>query len=324
MKDTGVTLTRHWTSAAEAELQRLFTVRLNPDDEVLTPDQVVERSKGAIVLCPTITDRIDAELIGRLPDSVRLMACFGAGIERIDIQAAHARGIPVSNTPGAVTEETADLAFGLIIAACRRFSEGQDFVRSRDWSGFSINFMLGSRVHGQTLGLVGMGKIGTAVARRAGGFGMRVLYYSRNRNPATEEETGAVYCEDLATLLAESDIVSLHCPMSDDTHHLIDEKELAGMKPTAVLVNTSRGPVVSESALVCALKEGQIAAAGLDVYEFEPQVSRELCDLENVVLLPHLGSATRAARDAMGFRVIENIISFLETGILLDEVPPTG
>jgi glyoxylate reductase len=320
MKDKIVTVTRHWTPAAEVELQRLFSARLNVEDQELTADQIVERCDGASVLCPTVTDWIDAELIGRLPNSVRLIACFGAGIERTDVDAARSQGIPVSNTPGAVTEETADLAFGLIIAACRRFSEAQEFIRHGDWDGFSINFMLGTRVHGQTLGIVGMGNIGTAVARRARGFGMRLLYHGRNRNLPAEEKTGAEFCPDLEALLAESDIVSLHCPMNDSTRHLVDEKELAHMKPTAVLVNTSRGPVVRESALVKALKGGQIAAAGLDVFEFEPKVSQELRDLENVVLLPHLGSATRATRDAMGFRVIDNIVSFLKTGKVLDEL----
>ncbi len=250
MKDTVVTLTRHWTPDVEAELQRRFAVRLNIEDDILTADQVIERCQGALVFSPTISDLIDDELIRQLPDSVRLIACFGAGVERVDIGAAHARGILVSNTPAAVTEETADLTFGLIIAACRRFAEGQDFVRKRDWDGFSINFMLGTRVHGQTLGIIGMGNIGTAVARRAMGFGMHILYHNRRRNPSVEQETGAGYCPDLDTLLAESDIVTLHCPLNENTRFLIDEPELASMKSTAVLVNTARGPVVRESALV--------------------------------------------------------------------------
>lgn len=320
MKDTIVTLTRRWTPAAETRMGERFDARFNSTDETLSPDQILERCRNATVLCPTVSDYIDRDLIDALPESIRLLACFGAGIERIDAAAATARGILVSNTPAAVTEETADIAFGLIIAACRRFPEGQDFVRKRDWSGFSINFMLGTRVHGQTLGIVGMGNIGSAVARRALGFGMKILYHNRNRNEAAEQETGAEYRADLESLLRDSDIVSLHCPLSDKTSGLIGSKELELMKNTAVLVNTSRGPVVRESALVQALREGQISAAGLDVYEFEPEVSRELCELENVALLPHLGSATRAARDAMGFRVIENIESFLESGEVLDRV----
>lgn len=320
MKNTVVTLTRHWTPAAETELERLFTVRLNREDTPLSAGEMIERCQGADVFCPTISDFIHRDVVFALPESVRLIACFGAGIERIDAAAAAERGILVSNTPAAVTEETADLAFGLIIGACRRFSEGQDFVRERDWHGFGINFMLGRRVHSQTLGIVGLGNIGLAVARRAIGFGMRLLYHGRNRRPEAEAETGAEYRESLEDLLAESDIVTLHCPLSDETRHLIAAPQLEAMKSTAVLVNTSRGPVIEEAALIDALRERRIAAAGLDVYEFEPEVPEALCKLDNVFLLPHLGSATQEARDAMGFRVIENIASFLQSGGVLDPV----
>lgn len=320
MKNTIVTLTRRWTSEIEEELDNRFTTRFNPDDRVLSHDEILERCEDACVLCPTISDVIDEDLIRRLPVTVRLIASFGAGVERIDIAAANARDIIVSNTPGAVVDDTADLAFGLIIAASRRFCESDAFLRQGYWKHFSLDFMLGSSIHGKTLGIVGMGDIGTAVARRAHGFNMHLIYHNRHRNLAAENELGAVYCEDLESLLQQADIVSLHCPLTEETRHLINRDSLRLMKHSAILINTARGPVVDESALITALKEGVIATAGLDVFEFEPRVSEELFNLKNTVLLPHLGTATHEARNAMGKRVIDNIVSFLKTGTAPDEV----
>ena len=320
MKNTIVTLTRRWTPEVEQELARKFSPRFNPEDSILNPDEIVERCEDAVVLCPTVSDAIDKYLIDRLPVTVRLIASFGVGVERIDVGAANARGITVSNTPGAVVDDTADLAFGLIIATSRRFCEGDDLVRAGHWNKFSLDFMLGSSVHGKTLGIVGMGDIGTAVARRALGFNMRIIYHNRHRNPAAEQELGAVYCGRLEELLGQSDIVSLHCPLTDETRHLINGTSLQQMKRDAILINTARGPVVEETALVSALEEGIIAAAGLDVFEFEPQVREELRNLKNTVLTPHLGTATHEARNAMGRRVINNIISYLSTAGVPDEV----
>lgn len=314
MKDAIVTLTRRWTPNVEQALKNKFTVRFNQEDKILEPEEILERCEDAIVLCPTVSDVIDEYLIDRLPVSVRLIACIGVGVERIDIEAANARDIVISNTPGVVVDDTADLAFGLIIAASRRFSEGDALLRRGQWQKFSLTFMLGSSVHGKTLGIVGMGDIGTAVARRAHGFNMRILYHNRHRNPVAERELGAIYCEDLEILLKKADIVSLHCPLTDESRHLIDSETLQQMKSTAILINTSRGAVVDEAALIDALKEGVIAAAGLDVYEFEPRIAEELSKLKNTVLIPHLGTATHEARDAMGYRVIDNITSFLKTG----------
>ena len=309
-----VTLTRRWPARVEAELQQEFSVRLNADDHVMQREELLEHCAGATVLCPTITDAIDRELIDRLPGTIRLIANFGAGTDRIDVAAAGMRGILVSNTPGAVVEDTADLAIGLIIAACRRFSEGEALLRGGGWAGFSLDRLLGTSVHGKTLGLVGMGKIGEAVARRAGGFGMRVLYHNRQRRPDAEQGLGAEYCHSLEDLLSRSDIVSLHCPLTPETRHLIDARAFGHMRPGSVLVNTARGAVINEHDLVQALRQGAIRAAALDVYEYEPRVSRELLDLENTVLIPHLGTATEEARYAMGRRVMENITSFRDSG----------
>ena len=320
MKNTIVTLTRRWTPVIEQELSDKFTARLNPEDKIFNPDEIVGRCKDALVLCPTVSDVIDDYLIDRLPGSVRLIANYGAGVERISIAAATARGMLVSNTPGVVADDTADLAFGLIIATSRRFSEGEAHLRQGRWDKFSLDFMLGSSVHGKILGIVGMGDIGTAVARRAYAFNMRIIYHNRHRNQVAEGELGAEYCERLEDLLRQADIVSLHCPLTPATRHLINANTLRCMQPTAVLINTARGPIVDEAALAAALRDGVIAAAGLDVYEYEPRVAVELRKLKNTILLPHLGTATHEARYVMGQRVIANIVAFLETGKVLNEV----
>ncbi len=315
-----VVLTRQWTPTVEQALAERFEVRDNPRDVLLSQEDILARCEGARYFCPTSSDDISADFLAALPGSVKLIASYGAGVNHIDLDAARARNLPVTNTPGVVTEDTADLTFGLIIAACRRFAEGNALAKSGTWAGFGINFMLGARVWGRTLGIVGMGGIGQAVARRAKGFGMTVLYHNRRRRPEAETETGAAYCETLEDLLARADIVSLHCPLTDDTRHLIDAAALSRMKPDAVLINAARGPIVDEHALVRALRDGAIAAAGLDVYENEPEIAEGLHDLPNAFLLPHLGTATADARDAMGFRVMENIVSHVETGRVIDEV----
>ena len=320
MKNTKVTLTRRWPLEIEQTLKDKFTVRLNPEDRILNQDEIVERCEDTLVLCPTVSDVIDGYLINSLPDSIRLIANYGAGIERIDVAAANARKIIVSNTPGVVVDDTADLAFGLIIAVSRRFSEGEALLRRGLWDKFSLDFMLGNSVHGKTLGVIGMGDVGTAVVRRARGFNMRIIYHNRHRNQAAENELGAVYCERLESLLKQADIVTLHCPMTPATHHLINADTLRLMKNTAILINTARGPVVDEAALIEALRSGVIAAAGLDVYEYEPKVTAELRSLKNTVLIPHLGTATHESRYAMGQRVIANIVSFIKTGQVINEV----
>jgi glyoxylate reductase len=258
------------------------------------------------LLC-TITDRIDTEVLDSAP-ALKVIANYGVGFEHLDIDAATRRGIPVTNTPGVLTESTADLAFALILATARRVVEGDRRIRERKFQYWAPLLFLGQEVSGQTLGIIGMGRIGKAVARRAAGFSMRVIYHSRSRlEPAEEQEIKASFAP-LETLLGEADFVTLHVPLTPLTRHLIGSQELELMKPSAYLINTARGPVVDEAALVRALRQGQIRGAGLDVYEREPELSPGLADLENVVLLPHVGSATVETRTRMAYMAANNLL----------------
>jgi len=262
------------------------------------------------LLC-TITDRIDAELLAHAP-ALKVIANYGVGFEHIDLAAATRRGLPVTNTPGVLTDATADLTFALILATARRIPAGDRRVREGKFTYWAPLLFLGREVSGKTLGLIGLGRIGQAVARRARGFGMRVLYHSRTRlAPAAEQDLHVAYAPR-ETLLREADFVSLHVPLTPETRHLIGRRELELMKPTAFLINAARGPVVDEAALVEALRRGQIAGAGLDVYEREPELSPGLTDLDNVVLLPHLGSATIETRTRMGLMAAENLLAGLQ------------
>ena len=317
-----VVLTRSWTPTAQKEIAERFDTRLNPTDRILSPEEIIEQCEGATALCPSGFDAIDADLISKLPESVKLIATISAGTQHIDISAATKRGIQVSNTPGVVAEDTADLTIGLMIAVCRRLVDLDDVVRSGNWQGFKVNDPLcGLRVWGKTVGIIGLGGIGKAVARRVRAFQMPVLYHNRNRDLAAEKELGARYCPELYELLSLSDIVSIHCPLTAETHHLIDAEALRAMKPTSVLINAARGGVMDEEALIRALQNGEISGAGLDVYKNEPKINCSLM-MKNVVLSPHVGTATTEARDDMGFRVIENIEVFLETGTPKDPVTP--
>ena len=317
-----VVVTRSWTPTAQQAIAERFDAKLNPTDRILTPAEIVEQCEGATALCPSGFDAIDADLISKLPESVKLIATISAGTQHIDISAATKRGIQVSNTPGVVAEDTADLTIGLMIAVCRRLVDLDDVVRSGNWQGFKVNDPLcGLRVWGKTVGIIGLGGIGKAVARRVRAFQMPVLYHNRNRDLAAEKELGARYCPELYELLSLSDIVSIHCPLTAETHHLIDAEALRAMKPTSVLINAARGGVIDEEALIRALQNGEISGAGLDVYKNEPEVNSSLM-MKNVVLSPHVGTATTEARDDMGFRVIENIEVFHETGTPKDQVTP--
>ncbi len=316
-----VTVTRRLPAPVEARLARDFTARLNADDTPLDADAIVAACRGADVLLPTVTDRIDAALIARLPESVRLIANFGAGTDHIDRAAAAKCSIPVTNTPDVLTDDTADLAMALILAAARRLGEGERLVRAGGWTGWTPTFMTGTRVAGRALGIIGMGRIGLAVARRARGFNMAVHYHNRRRVPMmTEIDLAARFWDDLDAMLAEVDFVSIHCPKTTETDGLFSAERLARMKPGAVLVNTARGGIVDEAALAAALRSGPLAAAGLDVYQGEPRVHPDLLKLENVVLAPHLGSATRDGRVAMGERAIANIAAFAAGKPLPNEV----
>ena len=272
--------------------------------------KLLERIAGQEGLLCTITDRIDAEVLDRAP-ALKVIANYGVGFEHIDVDAATRRGIPVTNTPGVLTETTADLAFALILATARRVVEGDQRVREGKFQYWAPLLFLGQEVSGKTLGIIGMGRIGQAVARRAAGFGMKLLYHSRTRlSPAEEQELRASF-QPLETLLREADFVTLHVPLTPHTRHLIGSRELELMKHSAYLINTARGPVVDEAALVAALRQGQIRGAGLDVYEKEPELCPGLADLENVVLLPHVGSATVETRTRMALMAAENLLAGL-------------
>ncbi len=273
--------------------------------------------EGATVYLSTAVEPVTAAMIEGLPDSLGLIANLGVGTDNIDLAAAAKRGILVSNTP-VVTEDTADLTLALMLAACRRLTVSERLLRAGDWAGSKAH--LGNRVHGKTLGIVGFGAIGQAVARRAQGFGMEILYHGPSAKPEAEQALGARYCASLTELLQQADIVSLNCPLSDATHHLINTETLSQMKPGAVLINTGRGPLIKEVDLVAALQSGHLGAVGLDVFEFEPQVTPELLTFDNVTLLPHIGSATGECRQDMAMRGFANIKQFLETGQPIDSV----
>ena len=316
-----VVVTRSWTKTVQTAIAERFDARLNPSDRTMSAEEIVEQCQGATVLCPCGLDPIDAHLISKLPDSVKLIATISAGTQHIDVSAATQRGIYVSNTPDVVAEDTADLTVGLMISVCRRLIDLDNVVRRGDWQGFKVDDPLcGLRVWGKTIGIIGLGGIGQAVAHRTRGFRMSVLYHNRKRNRTAEKEFEARYCPDLYELLALADIVSIHCPLTPQTQHLIDDHAFAAMKPNSVLINAARGAVVDEDALIRALQNGVIAGAGLDVYKNEPEVNPALIEMQNVVLSPHIGTATTEARDDMGFRVIENIEMYLATGEPKDRV----
>lgn len=298
----------------EAGLDRLREacdrVEVNPDDRVLAPDELISAVEGRDGVLCLLSDRIDERVLAAAAPTCKVVADYAVGYDNIDVPAATRLGILVTNTPGVLTETTADLAWSLIMSAARRIVEGDKHFRTGRWTGWGPMQFLGHDVHGATLGIVGAGRIGTAVGRRATGFDMRILYYSRS--PSEGLDKAGARRVDLDPLLAESDFISLHVPATPETHHLIGPRELAMMKPSAYLINTARGSVVDEAALVEALREGRIAGAGLDVYEEEPQPAPGLVDLDNVVCIPHLGSATEATREKMAVMAAENIIAGLK------------
>jgi lactate dehydrogenase-like 2-hydroxyacid dehydrogenase len=313
-----VIVTRKIPAAVEREIAARFDARLNPDDKPMSAEALQEAMRTADALMPCVADRITADIINTPDRRVKLVANYGVGFNNIDIAAAKAAGVLVSNTPEVLTEATADLAMTLLLMTARRAGEGERHVRDRDWTGWRPTHMMGTMVTGKTLGLVGFGRIARAVTKKAhDGFGMKVIFH----DPLVA--AGALGAEPRPTLeavLAEADFVSLHCPALPETRHLMNAQRFGEMKPSAILINTARGDVVDEAALVAALARGQIAGAGLDVYEREPAVSPELLAMENVVLLPHLGSATLETREAMGRRALENITLFFAGSPLRDRV----
>lgn len=306
-----VIVTRALPQASEARMGELFESVPNPDDTPMDAAALAAAMADADVLVPTVTDRITAALIAAAPDRLRLIANYGAGVGHIDLKAARARGIVVTNTPGVLTDDTADMAMALILAVPRRLVEGDKLVRSGAWRGWSPTSMRGHRIGGRKLGILGMGRIGQAVAQRARAFGLQIHYHGRHRvHEVLEHQLGATYHDDLDAMLEAIDILTIHTPHTATTSGLIDARRLDLLGPDAWLVNTARGEIVDAEALVVALQERRIAGAGLDVYVDEPNVDPRLTTLENVVLLPHLGSATFEAREAMGMKVIANIRSW--------------
>lgn len=289
-------------------MSELFDVQLNTADVPLGREQLIEAMRDADVLVPTVTDRIDAAMLEAAGEKLGLIANFGAGTEHIDLAAARARKVIVTNTPGVFTDDTADLTMMLILSVPRRLGEGSRLVRDGKWTGWAPLAMLGHRIGGKRLAILGMGRIGQAVAHRARAFGMEVVYHNRTRLPdALENMLGVRYEPDIDKLVSEADVLSLHCPAGAETHHIIDARRLALMKPTAFLINTARGDLVDPEALIAALEGGKIGGAGLDVYVGEPKVDPRLIALPNVITLPHLGSATLEGREAAGEKVIANI-----------------
>ncbi len=308
-----VIVTRKLPDAIETRMRELFDTRLNVDDTPMTREQLTEAVQQADVLVPTVTDRLDSRILARSGERLRLIANFGAGVDNIDLETARQRGITVTNTPGVLTDDTADIAMALILAVPRRIVEGSAVLAKGDFKGWSPTWMLGHRITGKRLGIIGMGRIGQAVARRAKAFGLQIHYNNRKPVPKpVEEELEATYWDSLDQMLARMDILSVNCPHTPATYHLLSARRLKLMKPTAYIVNTARGEVIDENALARMLEANELAGAGLDVFEHEPAVNPKLLKLKNVVLLPHMGSATLEGRVDMGEKVIINIKTFAD------------
>ncbi len=309
-----VVLTRRWPEQIEAEIAERFDATFNRDDRPMTPDELIAAFKSADAVFPTVSDRINAEVLGARPMAARLLGSYGVGFNHIDLDAAKAAGLVVTNTPEVLTDATADLAMTLLFAIARRAGEGERELRSGGWTGWRPTHMMGTQITGKTLGLIGLGRIGQAVAKRAHkGFDMDVVAYDPYP-PAADRlaDLGVTMRDTVEEVLGAADFVSLHCPATPENRHLMNEKRLKAMRPGAFLINTARGDVVDEAALVAALEAGTIAGAGLDVFEQEPKVHPGLVGRDDVVLLPHLGSATLETRVAMGRRVFENAVAFFE------------
>jgi glyoxylate reductase len=308
-----VVVTRKLPEAIETRMMELFDARLNIDDAPMSKSELIDAVKEADVIVPTVTDKIDAAVLAHAGDNLRLIANFGTGVDHVDLQTARSRGITVTNTPDVLTEDTADMTMALILSVSRRLAEGERLIRKGDWAGWGPTLMLGHRIWGKRLGIVGMGRIGRALARRAKGFGLSVHYHNRRRvHPDIEEELDATYWESLDQMLAHVDVVSVNCPHTPATYHLLSARRLKLMQPHAILVNTARGEIVDEPALTRMLADGEIAGAGLDVFEHEPAVNPKLLELQNAVLLPHMGSATIEGRVDMGEKVLINIKTFVD------------
>lgn len=323
-----VVITRKLPDPVETRMAELFDVRLNADDTVMDAHALEAAMQKAEVLVPTVTDKITADLIAKAGPDLKLIANFGNGVDNVDVEAANKRGITVTNTPNVLNEDTADMTMALILAVPRRLTEGANVLRSGGkWAGWSPTWMLGHRLRGKRLGIVGMGRIGTSVARRAKAFGLSIHYHNRHRiDEKTEGELEASYWESLDQMLARMDIISVNCPSTPATFHLLSARRLALMQPTAYIVNTARGGIIDEEALVKLVSDGKLAGAGLDVFEHEPTISRKLLKLAEsgkIVLLPHMASATIEGRIEQGEKVIINIKTHIDGHRPPDRVLPT-
>lgn len=319
-----VVVTRRLPETVEERLTELFDVELRQSDSPMSREEMIDAVGRADVLVPTVTDRIDASLLARAGEQLKLIAQYGSGVDNIDVATARQRGVLVSNTPGVTVDDTADMTMALLLAVTRRIPEGLATMQSRAWTGWSPNAFLGGRIAGRRLGILGMGRIGQAVARRAAAFGMQVHYH--NRRPVrqqVERELGATYHESLDHMVSRMDVISVNCPHTPSTFHLMNARRIALMKSNAVIVNTSRGEVIDENALARTLEQGHIAGAGLDVFEHGTEINPKLRELPNVVLLPHMGSATVEGRAEMGEKVIINIKTFADGHRPPDQVLPS-
>jgi glyoxylate reductase len=322
-----VVVTRKLPDSVETRMRELFDTRLNVDDRAMSQAQLVEAVKTAEVLVPTVTDNIDAALINQAAEKLRLIANFGNGVDNIDVPAATRKGIIVTNTPDVLTEDTADMTVGLMIAVSRRLLEGAQKLEKGQWKGWSPTWMLGHRIWGKRLGIIGMGRIGTAVARRARAFGLSIHYHNRQKvSQQVEQELEATYWESLDQMLTRMDIISINCPHTPATFHLLSARRIALMKSNTVVINSARGDLIDEEAMINALENGNLAGAGLDVFAHEPAVNQRLMKLAEqgkAVILPHMGSATIEGRIDMGERVIINIRTMCDGHRPPDRVLPS-
>ncbi len=316
-----VFITRRLPDQIQARMMELFDTRLNESDTPLSQGELIQAVQSADVVVPTVTDSIDRKVIAAAGPQLKLIASFGTGVDHVDLAAAREHDILVTNTPGVLTEDTADMAMALLLAAPRRLTEGDRLVRDGSWQGWAPTSMLGQRIWGKRLGIIGMGRIGQAVARRALGFGLTIHYHNRKRVHAEiEEELDATWWESLDQMLAHMDLITIHCPSTPATFHLLSARRLKLIRPTSYIVNTSRGHAIDETALAMLLEQGSIAGAGLDVYENEPAINAKLLKLENVVLLPHMSSATVEGRLDMGEKVLINIQTWADGHMPPDRV----
>ena len=304
-----VLVTRKLPQAVEDRLRRDYQPRLNPDDRLYSKDALIEAAAGADAIIPCHTERFSAEVIARLPASVRIIANFSVGFDHVDVEAAKGRGLVVTNTPEVLSDATAELTILLMLGAARRASEGERLVRTRTWRDWSPSFMVGTQVSGKRLGIVGLGRVGRVTARRARGFDMEIHYHDLQRLPS-DLEAGAIYHPTPEDLMPHCDFLAFHCVATPQTRKMLNSDRIALLPPGAIVVNASRGAVIDDEALIAALKSGKVAAAGLDVYNNEPDIHPGYRELPNTFLMPHIGSATKETRDAMGFRALDNLDAF--------------